>query len=79
MSGYATYHKDVPMHKDALKVEGVIQSPTLVSKKDYHILAKCVDENTTGVSPMIIGIDSNEYYNFYYLNNGDRVDISRYK
>ena len=77
MPGYATYHKDVPMHKDAIKVQETIQSPTLVVKRNYPHLVKCMNDNITGITPMIIGIDSNEYYNFYYLDNGDRIDITK--
>ena len=65
------------MPKSASRVKGIIQSPFLVRKKDYHELAKCIDENTTGITPNLIGLDSSDYYNFYYLDNGDKVDVRR--
>ena len=74
MANYTTYHKDVPIHKDALRVNEVIESSDIISPSLKDKMLELVDSSNM---PTIIGIDSNEHYLFYYLSNGDRIDVTK--
>ena len=63
------------MHKDVLKLEESRNIYTM--SRNWVRLIQCAKKHNTGLLPMIVGLDSNEHYNFYYLDNGDRIDDSR--
>lgn len=75
---YATYHREISLHSKAKKLNIKFTSEDILQSARQPI-AKVLKENKDlfKTIPNIIGIMSNGYYDFYYLSNGDRIDVRK--